>query len=147
MAKKITNAVSPTATSSTSARSFQRRFDWPRHLNSWTLPKCRRLLLTAAIAVAVSSTFAFAQQTPNDDRCQAADTNRQTENKQTGDAQATPAPDSNPSQKLADCGGVLKPPAVGDSQMEKPAPKVGNTLVIKPGDPQNGQQNSQQPSK
>ncbi|KAA1180512.1 hypothetical protein FP026_14690 [Rhizobium tropici] len=139
--------MSSTATSSTSTPLFQRRFDWPRHLNSWTLPRCRRVLLTTAIAVAVSSTFALAQQGPNDDRCKATDTNRQTENKQTGDAQATPTPDSNPSQKLADCDGVLKPPAVGDSQMEKPAPKVGNTLVIKPSDPRNGQQNSQQPSK
>ncbi|MBB3412615.1 MULTISPECIES: hypothetical protein [unclassified Rhizobium] len=146
MTKNITNAMSSTAASSTSARSLQRSFDWPRHLNGWTLPRCRGILL-AAMAVAVSSTFAFAQQTPNDDRCKAMDTNRQTENQQPGDGQATPAPDSDPSRTLADCGGVLKPPSVGDSQMEKPAPKVGNTPIIKPGDPKNGQQNSQQPSK
>ncbi|AYG69207.1 MULTISPECIES: hypothetical protein [unclassified Rhizobium] len=146
MAKNITSAVSSTPTP-VLTRSLQRRFDWPGHLNGWTLPGCRRILLTAAMAAAISSTLAFAQQAPNDDRCNAADTNRQAENKQTGDAQATPAPEDNPSQKLADCDGVLKPPAVGDSQMEKPAPKVGRTPIIKPGDPRNGQQNSQQPSK
>ena len=35
--------------------------------------------------------------------------------------------------KLADCGGVLKPPAVGDN-MARPAPKTGNSRVIRPKD-------------
>ncbi|WP_246755006.1 MULTISPECIES: hypothetical protein [Rhizobium] len=61
--------------------------------------------------------------------------------------QAAPVPDDSSGDKLADCRGVLKPPAVGDSELEKPAPKVGRTPVIKPGDTQNGQQNNQQPAK
>lgn len=37
------------------------------------------------------------------------------------------------SEKLNDCGGVLKPPATGDQGMAAPAPDQGNTPVIKPG--------------
>ncbi|MFS8047604.1 hypothetical protein [Rhizobium sp. BR 314] len=108
------------------------------------------MLLATAIAAALTSSFANAQQTPNNDRCKATDTTQQSEGKQTGNGQASPAPDSNPSKKLSDCDGVLKPPAIGDSQMEKPAPDVGNTLIIKPDDRQNGKNGSkysQQPSK
>lgn len=100
--------------------------------------------MTAAAAV-MSSNFVFAQQQPlNDDRCKAQDTDQQTGKKHTENGQASPTPDDNPSQKLSDCGGVLKPPQVGDSKMEKPAPQVGNTPVIKPGDQQKEQQNNQQ---
>lgn len=93
-----------------------------------------------AVAAGVSSNFVFAQQQSNDDRCKAEDINRQTDNKHAENGQASPTPDDNPSQKLSDCGGVLKPPSVGDSKMEKPAPQVGNTPVIKPGDHQKEQQ-------
>ncbi len=105
------------------------------------------MLLAATIATALTSNFASAQQAPNSDRCKAYDTNQQTENRQTGTGQAVPKPDSNPSEKLSDCGGVLKPPSVGDKQMEKPAPKLGKTPIIKPGDLQNGRQDSEQPDK
>ncbi|TPM38104.1 hypothetical protein [Mesorhizobium sp. B2-3-4] len=37
------------------------------------------------------------------------------------------------SEKLNDCGGVLKPPATGDQGMAAPAPDEGKTPVIKPG--------------
>jgi len=37
------------------------------------------------------------------------------------------------SNKLASCGGVLKPPAVGDN-MAKPTPKTGKSRIIKPND-------------
>jgi hypothetical protein len=37
------------------------------------------------------------------------------------------------SEKLSDCGGVLKPPPTGDQGMAAPAPDEGNTPVIKPG--------------
>jgi hypothetical protein len=37
-------------------------------------------------------------------------------------------------QKLAPCGGVLKPPPTGDSEMTEPAPDAGKTPVIKPGE-------------
>src|SRR5438445_12011051 len=39
----------------------------------------------------------------------------------------------NLTDKLSDCGGVLKPPATGDQGMDAPAPDEGNTPVIKPG--------------
>lgn len=35
--------------------------------------------------------------------------------------------------KLSDCGGVLKPPDVGDQGVVKPAPHTGQMPVIKPG--------------
>lgn len=37
-------------------------------------------------------------------------------------------------EKLAPCGGVLKPPQTGDSEMTVPAPDEGKTPVIKPGE-------------
>ncbi|MER8375725.1 hypothetical protein [Mesorhizobium sp. M1406] len=44
-------------------------------------------------------------------------------------------PDSgNLTEKLTDCGGVLKPPPTGDQGMAAPAPDEGKTPVIKPGD-------------
>ncbi len=108
------------------------------------IAKFGRFLLITALTAVMSSNFVFAQQQPNDDRCKAEDTNRQADNKHAESGQ-TSAPDGNSSQKLSDCGGVLKPPSVGDSKMEKPAPQVGNTPVIKPGDQPKEQQNGQQP--
>ena len=40
----------------------------------------------------------------------------------------------NLTEKLNDCGGVLKPPATGDQGMAAPAPDEGKTPVIKPGE-------------
>lgn len=41
--------------------------------------------------------------------------------------------------RLADCNGVLRPPAVGDPELVKPAPNVGKMPVIPPSSvPQNG---------
>ena len=40
------------------------------------------------------------------------------------------SPDGN---QLADCNGVLNPPAVGDPELVKPAPNVGKMPVIPPG--------------
>ncbi len=37
------------------------------------------------------------------------------------------------SGSLADCKGVLKPPATGDQELVEPAPQTGNMPVIKPG--------------
>ena len=44
-----------------------------------------------------------------------------------------PPAGGNLSDKLNDCGGVLKPPATGDQGMAAPAPDEGKTPVIKPG--------------
>lgn len=40
----------------------------------------------------------------------------------------------NLTETLNDCGGVLKPPPTGDQGMATPAPDVGKTPVIKPGE-------------
>ena len=39
-----------------------------------------------------------------------------------------------PSKTLEDCHGVLKPPDIGDSDMAEPAPDVGETPVLRPGE-------------
>ncbi len=38
------------------------------------------------------------------------------------------------SQTLDDCNGVIKPPKVGDSELVEPAPDVGKSRLIRPGD-------------
>ncbi len=50
-----------------------------------------------------------------------------------GGEKSAPAGDSL-TDTLADCGGVLKPPATGDSDISEPAPAQGETPVIKPDD-------------
>lgn len=37
-------------------------------------------------------------------------------------------------EKLGDCDGVLKPPSVGDREIVEPAPDVGKSRVIRPGE-------------
>jgi hypothetical protein len=69
-----------------------------------------------------------AQQMPGNDHCMAPDATDHVES-----GQAAPRPQDSTSQKLSDCGGVLKPPATGDSELEKPAPRDGKTPVIPPG--------------
>ncbi|ESY63816.1 hypothetical protein LB577_01710 [Mesorhizobium sp. B283B1A] len=72
----------------------------------------------------------------------AAQTNQQQDPAQQTDkcrAQTDPgakqqAGNGNLTEKLDDCGGVLKPPATGDQGMAAPAPDEGKTPVIKPGE-------------
>lgn len=142
MPRNIVNAVTPQKLP-TLAVCSRLRADRPRQRSGHALTESGRLLLIATITAAMSWNVAVAQQS-NDDGCKAEETNRQTDGKQVQGEQAPPAR-NNPSRKLSDCGGVLKPPTVGDSKMEKPAPQVGNTPVIKPGDTQ--QQNNQEPGK
>jgi len=94
----------------------------------------RTLVLITALAFASASDLAFAQSVSNDDRCRVMETRQHNGDKRQDSRQAPAVSDSNPSKQLSDCGGVLKPPAVGDGKMEKPAPKVGDTPVIKPRD-------------
>jgi hypothetical protein len=67
-------------------------------------------------------------QAPQADKCQV-----QTEQgaKQQPEQQSG---SDNLTEKLSDCGGVLKPPATGDQGMAAPAPDEGKTPVIKPGE-------------
>lgn len=146
MARIITSAVPPKKSLASPPLLSPPRFDRLLLSNTrYAVAKSGRFLLITAVAAVMSSNFVFAQQS-NDDRCKAEDTNRQTDNRHV-ESGRTSTPDGNPSQKLSDCGGVLKPPPVGDSKMEKPAPQVGNTPVIKPGDQPKEQQNGQQPDK
>nr|WP_080577661.1 hypothetical protein [Sinorhizobium fredii] len=49
-------------------------------------------------------------------------------------APGTDATQGTLTEKLDECGGVLKPPRVGDTEMVEPAPDVGRTPVIRPGE-------------
>lgn len=52
---------------------------------------------------------------------------------QTGPAQSAGQMLKGP-RNLADCNGVLRPPSVGDRELVEPAPPVGDTPVIRPGE-------------
>lgn len=87
------------------------------------------LTAAASILAAASIMPAFAQSgTPapqaDDDTCVARP--EQDPQLQRPDVQGRTA------QKLANCGSVLTPPAVGDPEIVEPAPPVGETPVIKP---------------
>jgi len=98
------------------------------------------MVLAAGLSVTTLSSLALAQSTSDNDRCKVMDTRQYGNGKHQGNDQAPGATESNPSKKLSDCAGVLKPPAVGDSQIEKPAPRVGDTPVIRPGETQSDHQ-------
>lgn len=53
---------------------------------------------------------------------------------QAGSVDPLPAPQGGQSDtnRLADCGGVLQPPATGDPGLVAPAPDVGRTPVLPP---------------
>ncbi|MBZ9797774.1 hypothetical protein [Mesorhizobium sp. ES1-4] len=79
----------------------------------------------AMLALALPAAAQTAQPTPNQqsDKCR-AQTDQGGKQPSGGDL----------SEKLNDCGGVLKPPAIGDQGMAAPAPDEGKTPVIKPGE-------------
>ncbi|PZV39760.1 hypothetical protein [Mesorhizobium kowhaii] len=80
-------------------------------------------LILALAAPAAAQTDQL-QEAPQTDKCRV-----QTEQ----GAKQQPASD-NLTDTLNDCGGVLKPPAIGDQGMATPAPDEGKTPVIKPGE-------------
>jgi hypothetical protein len=59
------------------------------------------------------------------DRCQAPDRQQN---------QNADAANESDTRKLADFNGVLKPPSMGDSDFVVPAPQIGDTPVIPPGE-------------
>ena len=58
------------------------------------------------------------------------------------------SPSENRTERLADCGGVLKPPATDDQEFVEPAPDEGKTPVIPPqtlpDTPENGEEGDSQ---
>lgn len=95
--------------------------------------KLQQFSLVAAAAVPflfMQSACFSAEDTPPQATCKAVP---QEQGKQ---SQTDASPDAS---LLADCNGVLHPPAVGDPDLVKPAPNVGKMPVIPPGSvPQNG---------
>ncbi|UCI22426.1 hypothetical protein FJ970_14395 [Mesorhizobium sp. B2-1-8] len=80
----------------------------------------------AMLALAVPAMAQTAQQAPDQqaDKCRA----------QTDQGGKQQPGGGGLSEKLNDCGGVLKPPATGDQGMAAPAPDEGKTPIIKPGE-------------
>ncbi|TPK13747.1 hypothetical protein FJ872_20190 [Mesorhizobium sp. B2-5-9] len=80
----------------------------------------------AMLALALPAAAQTAQQSPNQqaDKCRAQTDQGGKQQPGSGDL----------SEKLNDCGGVLKPPPTGDQGMAAPAPDEGKTPVIKPGE-------------
>ena len=82
------------------------------------------LVLALAVPAAAQTDPQQDSQSPQADKCRA-----QTEQ---GNKQQPVGGDL--TEKLSDCGGVLKPPTTGDQGMTAPAPDQGKTPVIKPGE-------------
>ncbi|KAA3452571.1 hypothetical protein C7I87_01610 [Mesorhizobium sp. SARCC-RB16n] len=80
----------------------------------------------AMLALAVPAAAQTVQQVPDQqaDKCRA----------QTDQSGKQQSGGGDLSEKLNDCGGVLKPPATGDQGMAAPAPDEGKTPIIKPGE-------------
>ncbi|MER9167676.1 hypothetical protein NKI12_09870 [Mesorhizobium australicum] len=80
----------------------------------------------AMLALALPAAAQTAQQSPNQqaDKCRAQTDQGGKQQPGNGDL----------SEKLSDCGGVLKPPPTGDQGMAAPAPDEGKTPIIKPGE-------------
>lgn len=105
--------------------SYPRKSD-EQHPRGRHWPGRVAFLLIAASTLAISGDIS-AQQTPGDEHCRAPDVENHSSDKQAGPRAEEDA------SKFSDCGGVLKPPETGDSELEKPAPREGNTPVIPPG--------------
>ena len=93
----------------------------------------RNALLTAAGATAFTATVLSVVIVPT----RAAFAQAQQGECAVGTPQTGTAPNANPgsgslTEKLDDCNGVLKPPAVGDSEIVEPAPQTGQMPVITP---------------
>lgn len=82
------------------------------------------MLAVAVPAVAQTDQQGSDSQAQPTQKCQA----------QTKDGAKQPSGGGNLTDKLNDCGGVLKPPPTGDQEMTAPAPDQGKTPVIKPGE-------------
>ncbi len=80
------------------------------------------LTLSAPVAAQTDQQQNSDQQAPSDN-CRAQSDQGGSQKPESGDL----------SDKLDDCGGVLKPPPTGDQGMAAPAPDEGKTPVIKPG--------------
>lgn len=93
----------------------------------------KRIAWAAAFsAVAILSGPAVAQ-TPTA-KCQVPPLQQSQGGQATNGQTATGAsPSQTLTGNLADCNGVLKPPATGDQELVEPAPQTGNMPVIKPG--------------
>lgn len=88
----------------------------------------------AFTAIATLCGPGFAQAQAPATKCQVPPLQQSQGGQATNGQTATGAsPSQSLSGNLADCNGVLKPPATGDQGLVAPAPQTGNMPVIKPG--------------
>lgn len=104
-----------------------------------------RILITSAAVLLAISEASLAQDreaTPPSDKCRAAPQTESQDQRQknTDTSQRNQQPLA---EKLDPCGGVLKPPPVGDQEMSRPPPQTGEMPVLKPGDLPGQQPSSQ----
>ncbi|MCJ8506476.1 hypothetical protein MUU53_00965 [Rhizobium lemnae] len=95
----------------------------------------RRIFMVAATAAMFASPAGSFAQTPSGTTNCQVPPQQQSQNGQAANGQSAneDASSQSLSGSLADCNGVLKPPATGDQQLVEPAPKTGNMPVIRPG--------------
>jgi hypothetical protein len=93
----------------------------------------RQIYLRFGFGALLSSVGAVSHaQAPKTDDCVAPQTQQsQTEH---DDRRQDPDTAGTSSNDLADCGGVIKPPASGDKDFVQPAPPTGDRPVISPND-------------
>ncbi|MDE1995814.1 MAG: hypothetical protein KGI75_25165 [Rhizobiaceae bacterium] len=115
----LTSWVAP----STSTLLFRRRPDRVGASRGY------RIAVLVLVAVAIITPMpVFAEKAQTNSNCTVPNTN----DGQGNAGKTARIPQASDDSKLADCGGVLKPPATGDTDLEKPAPQDGKTPVIPP---------------
>ena len=94
----------------------------------------RRIVLAATILAMCEATLAQDREaTPPSEKCRAAPQSESQDQQQNSEDKA--GQNQQPlAEKLAPCGGVLKPPSVGDQGMSRPAPKTDRMPEVKPRD-------------
>lgn len=95
-----------------------------------------RTIPMALVAVTLGMASAAHAQTANSVDCNAARPPVASPGLESGDAKPGVVPRDSLSEKLATCGSVLNPPAVGDRDIVQPAPAIDDPLAIHPRDPQ-----------
>lgn len=92
--------------------------------------KTLAMLAGAVVLGAMPAAAQTQQQPPAVSPCQAEPDRNGSDDGRAG--RQPPAGDL--TQKLDPCDGVLKPPPTGDGDMTEPAPDLGNTPIIRPGE-------------
>ena len=97
--------------------------------------KIRTIPVALALVTFLAATASHAQTVDSGD-CNAVRPPVAGPDTDSGDAQPGAVPHDSLSDKLATCGSVFNPPAVGDPDIVQPAPDIDDPLAIHPQNPQ-----------